>query len=156
MGTFSAAGNPVTSRVSFNSGTIDFGNNRLVNVENIKIDQKFTEARMYVLNSILPAAMARHSYTCSISGQVKSFTPEMEMLDMGSSTSGTPVEIDVLDAQPTLLNPVITCYDSNAKQFQYQVQSAMFTTNTASLKNEDFTTWDFTLEAISIKLIYTT
>jgi len=152
---FSTPGTPISQRISFNSGTIDFGSNRLVNIDNVKIDQKFTEQRMYVLNSIIPAALARHSYSISMSGQVQSFSPEMDMLFMGSSTAGSPAEIDVLDGQPTLLNPVVTLFDQNGKEFQYQVQSALFTTNTATLKQEAFSTWDFTLEAISLKLLYT-
>lgn len=155
MGNFINPGSNIPSRISFNSGTIDFGNSRLVNVENITIETKWSSAPMYVLNSIKMAFLARHSESVSISGQVQSFSPEMDMLSFASSTTGTPQEIDTLDGQPTLLNPVITLFDQNGKEFQYQVLNALFTSNKASLKNEAYTTWDFTIEAIDIKIIYT-
>ena len=154
-GTFSPDGTPITNRISFNSGTIDFGNNRLVNVENVDIELSWSTATMYVLNSIKPAALARHSQSTKITGQVKSFSPEMEMLSCGSSTTGSPQEINTLDGQPTLLNPVITAFDQNGKKYQYQVLNALFTSSKPSFKEESFTTWDFTIEAVDIQLVYT-
>lgn len=155
MSGFISPGTNVPARITFNSGTIDFGNSRLVDVDNIKIDTKFSSAPMYVLNSIKMAFLARHSFSVTITGQIKSFSPEMENLSLGSSTVGTPQEIDVLDGQPTLLNPVITLFDSTGKEFQYQVINALFTSDSASLKMEDYTTWDFTIEAEDIKIVYT-
>jgi hypothetical protein len=152
---FIAGGNPINSRISFNSGTIDFGSNRLVNVENIDIELSWSSAVMYIINSIKPAALARHSQSTKITGQVKSFSPEMELLSWGSSTSGTPNEINTLDGQPTLINPVITCFDQSGKEFQYQVSGALFTSSKPSMKEEAFTTWDFTMEALDIALVYT-
>ena len=127
----------------------------MVNIENINIETKWTAAPLYILNSIKAAFLARHSESVTVTGQVQSFSPEMDMLSFGSSTPGTPQEIDTLDGQPTLQNPVITLFDQNGKEFQYQVQNALFTSNKVSLKNEAYTTWDFTIEAIDIKLIYT-
>lgn len=152
---FTPAGSNIPSRISFNSGTIDFGSNRLVNIENVTIETKWSAAPMFVLNSIRAAFLARHSESVSVNGQVQSFSPEMDMLSFGSSTTGTPQEIDTLDAQPTLQNPVITLFDQNGKEVQYQVLNALFTTNKVSLKNESYTTWDFSIEAIDIKIIYT-
>ena|SRR5579859_6544182 len=155
MAGFTSPGSNVPARVSFNSGTIDFGSNRLVDVESISIELKWTAAPLYVLNSIKIQNLARHSEAVTISGTVKSWSPEMENLSFASSTIGTPQEIDTFDGQPTLLNPVITLFDNNNKEFQYQVTSALFTSDKASLKAEDYTTWDFTIEASDIKLIYT-
>ena len=152
---FTTPGSNIPSRISFNSGTIDFGSNRLVNVENISIELKWSSAPMFVLNSIKPAYIARHSQSVNITGTVQSFSPEMETVSWASSTTGTPSNINTLDGQPTLLNPVITLFDQNGKEFQYQVLNALFTSDKASLKNEAYTTWDFTIEAIDITLVYT-
>jgi hypothetical protein len=155
MGNFISPGSPITSRISFNSGTINFGSNQMVNIENITIETKWTAAPLFVLNSIKAAFLARHSESVMITGQVQSFSPEMDMIAFASSTIGNPQEIDALDGQPTLQNPVITLFDQNAKEIQYQVINALFTSNKASLKNEAYSTWDFTMEAIDIKLLYT-
>jgi hypothetical protein len=155
MAGFTTPGTNVPTRVSFNSGTIDFGSNRVVDVMNISIEVKWQSAPMYVLNSIKIANLARHSESVTISGEIKSWSPEMEMLSFASSTIGTPQEIDTLDGQPTLINPVITLFDNNGKEFQYQVLNALFTSDKVGLKAEDYTSWDFTIESIDIKLIYT-
>ncbi|MHB8483867.1 MAG: hypothetical protein ACYDBV_14235 [Nitrospiria bacterium] len=126
-----------------------------MNVENVSIEVKWSTAPMYILNSIKMAFLARHSLSVTVSGQVQSFSPEMDTRAYGSSTTGTPIEIDTLDGQPTLLNPVLTLFDQNGKEFQYQVQNALFSTDKASLKNEGYTVFDFTIEAIDIKLLYT-
>jgi hypothetical protein len=154
-GAFTAAGSPVPARVSFNSGTIDFGSNRLVDVTSLKIDLKWNGNPLYVLNSIKIAFLARSQESVSITGTINSWSPEMDNLLYGSSTTGSPQEIDTLDGQPTLINPVITCFDSNGKEFQYQVLNALFTAETVSLKQEDYTSWDFTITATDIKLVYT-
>ena len=155
MGNFINPGTPITSRISFNSGVINFGSNQMVNIENITIETKWSSAPMYVLNSIKAAFLARHSESVTVTGQVQSFSPEMDMIAFASSTIGSPQEIDALDGQPTLANPVITLYDQTGREIQYQVLNALFTSNKASLKNEAYTTWDFTIEAIDIKLLYT-
>lgn len=155
MSGFTNPGSNVPTRVSFNSGTIDFGSNRVVDVNNINIEVRWSSAPMYVLNSIKIQNLARHSEAVTISGQIKSWSPEMEMLSFGSSTIGTPQEIDTLDGQPTLINPVITLFDNNNKEVQYQVVNALFTSDKTGLRAEDYTTWDFTIECSDIKLIYT-
>jgi hypothetical protein len=44
----------------------------------------------------------------------------------------------------------------NGKEIQYQFISALFKSTKAHLKAEDFTEWDFELESIDVKEIYTT
>ena len=155
MGSFIAAGTPVKERVVFNSGQIDFGSNRLVDVESIKIDQKYSIARMYVLNSIKTANIARHSMGITITGKTMSFSPQMELLIYGSSSGTVPVELDILDGQATLQNPVITLYDANLNEFQYQVINAVFSNSSMTAGNEAYGSWDFTMEATDMKLLYT-
>ena len=152
---FNPAGTNVPQRVSFNSGTIDFGSNRLVDVNNLKIDLKWDGKPLYVLNSIKIQFLARASESVSVTGTINSWSPEMDNLLYGSSTTGTPQEIDTLDGQPTLVNPTITCFDSNGKEFQYQLINALFTAESVSLKQEDYSSWDFTIMASDIKLVYT-
>lgn len=152
---FNPAGSDVPARVTFNSGTIDFGSNRLVDVNNLKIDLKWDGKPLYVLNSIKIAFLARSSESVSVTGTMNSWSPELDNILYGSSTIGTPQEIDTLDGQPTLNNPVITCFDSSGKEFQYQLQNALFTAETVSLQQENYASWDFTIMASDIKLVYT-
>lgn len=152
---FTAAGTNITSRVSFNSGTIDFGNSRIVQVENVTIALEYTMADLFVLGSIKPADKVRHSQKVTMSGKIKSYAAELEMLAFGSSTIGAQNQANTLDGQPTLLNPVVTLFDRNAKQIQYQFTSAIFKSTKLTSRMEDYSEWDFDLEAIDILEIYT-
>jgi len=150
---YNANGTNVTSRIAFNSGTIDFGANRLVNVNDVNISIKWTNALLYVLNSIKAANIARHSLSVSLSGNISSFSKELEMLSLGSSTAGSPLEIDALDGQPTLLNPVVTFFDSNNNQYQYQLINALFSSDTMALTQDAYGKWSFTIDATDIKIL---
>jgi hypothetical protein len=82
----------------------------------------------------------------------------MEGLMFASSgtTTGATTTYVALDGQPTLLTPTLTLYDSNNNQYQYQVTGAIFTTDTVSSTQEQFTGWDFTMECIDLTLVKTT
>lgn len=155
MGSFSAAGTPVKQRYVFNSGTIDFGSDRLQALDNVTLTYEFTVADIYVLGSILRQDIARHTAKISLEGTMKSYSPELEDRAMGSSTTGTPQEIDILDGQPTIVSPVVTLFDRNGNEIQYQFINAMFMSNKLSAKAEEYAMWDFKLEAINVKEIYT-
>lgn len=148
-------GNSITQRVIFNSGVIDFGTNRLVEVDSAALNVEWSTAPLLVLNSIKPQDLVRHSQKVTLSGKVKSFAAEMNTLALGSSVVGTPVELDALDGQPTFTNPVFTVFDRNNKQIQYQFINALFKSTKASFKAEDYGEFDFELEAMDIKLLYT-
>ena len=156
MASFTNPGTNVPQRITFNSGYIDFGNNRLVDVENVNIAVEWTVNELYVLGSIKPQDLVRHSQKVTMSGKIKSFAPEMEAIAYGSSIIGTPNEIDTLDGQPSFTNPVCTFFDRNNKEVQYQFSNAIFKSSKATLKAEDFGEFDFELEAMDIsKLVYT-
>jgi hypothetical protein len=152
---FNNAGANVPARVVFNSGTLDFGGNRMVDVDNLSLSMEYGTNFLYVLGSILGADLVRHSAKATLTGKIKSFSPEADSIAYGSSVVGAPMELDVLDGQPTLTNPILTIYDRNGKEIQYQFQSALFKSSKANLKAEDFGEFDFELEAISIKVLYT-
>lgn len=152
---FTNAGTPVTSRVVFNSGTIDFGNTRLVQVDNVSLSLEYTIADLFVLGSIRPADKVRHSQKVVMSGKIKSFPAELEMVAFGSSTLGAQNQANTIDGQPTLQNPVVTLFDRNNKQIQYQLSGALFKSAKLTSRNEDFAEFDFDLEALDIVEIYT-
>jgi hypothetical protein len=148
-------GSNVTQRVVFNSGTLDFGSNRIVDLDNIAVNIEWTTLGLYVLGSIKPQDLVRHTQKVTLTGKVKSFPPELSMYALGSSTPGTPQEIDTLDGQPTFVNPVVTLFDRNNKEIQYQLSGAIFKSNKLTAKMEDFAEWDFELEAKDIVEVYT-
>jgi hypothetical protein len=150
MTAFTGAGTPVTQRLSFNSGQLDFGTNRVVDLDSINIDFTGTVVPLYVVNSIIAADLVRHSLGVTLTAKIKSFSPELTNLAMGSSTSGTPSEADILDGQPTLQNPVVTLYDRNNKEIQYQLASAVFKSYKVATKSQDYTEWDIELQAITM------
>ncbi len=156
MSAFINSGANVPTRIVFNSGTLDFGGQRIVDVDNLSLSLEYGTNFLYVLGSIIGQDLVRHSVKATLSGKIKSFSPEADSIAYGSSVVGTPMELDVLDGQPTLTNPVLTIYDRNGKEIQYQFQSALFKSSKANLKAEDFGEFDFELEALNVKLLYTT
>jgi hypothetical protein len=152
---FNSAGTNVGARVEFNSGTFDFGSNQLVNVNNLKIDLKWDSKLMYVLNSIKIAFNARGNESVQVTGDVLSWSPELDSVLYGSSTSGSPSGIYALDGQPTLINPWLTVNDSNGKQIQYQFTNALFTADSVTFNQEDYGKWSFTLMASDLNIVYT-
>jgi len=152
---FAAPGSNVTARPSFNSATLDFGNQRIVYVENIALTIGYTLTDLFVLGSIKPQDKVRHSQKVSLTGQLKSYAPELEMLALGSSAIGTPNNVNTMDGQASVTNPVLTIFDRTNKQMQYQFSSATFKSTKLTSKMEDYSQWDFELEALDIAEVYT-
>ena len=150
------AGNNITQRITFNSGYIDFGAARIVDIANTTFSLEWTTEELYVVGSIKPADLVRHSQKVTLTGTIKSFAPEMESVAWGSSTIGSPNNITTLDGQPTFQNPVVTLYDRNNKEYQYQLYNAIFKSSKLSTKAEDYAQWDFEIEAMDVTaLVYT-
>lgn len=147
---FTPPGNPVSTRVSFNSGTIDFGNTRIVDIDNIALSIEWTTEPLFVLGSIKPQDLVRHTQKTSLTGKLKSYPAEMDYIVMGSSSIGSPSQAITLDGQPTFVNPVVTLFDRNGKEYQYQFINAMFKSNKLTAKMEDYSEWDFELDSIDI------
>lgn len=147
---FTAAGNPVTNRFAFNSGQIDFGNTRVVAIDNISLETQWTDMILYIMNSIKGADIVRHSLKCTLTGKLKSYPMEMEMLAAGSSAIGSPNNAITLDGQPTLQNPVVTLFDRNGKEIQYQFSNALFKSTKYTGKAEDYGEWDFEMTSLDV------
>lgn len=152
---FTPAGTPVTNRFVFNSGQIDFGNTRVVAIDNVSLAVDWTDLILYIMNSVKGADIVRHSLKCSLTGKLKSYPLEMDMIAAGSSTIGTPDNALTLDGQPTLQNPVVTLFDRNGKEIQYQFNSALFKSNKLTAKAEDYAEWDFEMTSIDVTEVAT-
>lgn len=157
MPAFLPTGTNITERITFNSGTLNFGNNTVVDLDNVSVAVDYTINDLYILNSIKPAANARSNQKVMLTAKVKSFPPELYMMALGSSTAGNPIEIDTLDGQPTLQSPVLTFFDRHNKQYQFQFTGAIFKSSKMTAKMEDYAEFDFELEALDLlALDYTT
>lgn len=152
---FTSPGSNITNRITFNSGTLDFGNSRLVDVDNLSLTIEYTLATLFVLGSIKPQAIMRHSQKASLTGKIKSFAPELEMMTLGSSALGAQNTANTLDGQATLQNPVFTAFDSNGKEYQYQFSGAVFKSSKMTARMEDYAEWDFDLEAMDCVILVT-
>jgi hypothetical protein len=152
---FITPGSNVTQRIVFNAGTLDFGSNRVVELKNATLNLEWTLNTLFVLNTIKPADIARHSQKIELTAKVISFSPEVESLTWGASTPGTPQEIDTLDGQATMTSPVLTLFDRNGKQIQYQLSGAVIKSSKATLAAEEYAEWDFALEAKDMIALYT-
>lgn len=153
---FLPQGNNIANRVSFNSGYINFGNSQIVQVDNVALSLEWTTLPLMVLNSIKAQDLVRHTQKVSMTGKIKSYPAELDMIVAGSSTiGGATNQANTLDGQPTFQNPTVTLFDRNGKEIQYQLTSAIFKSNKLTTKNEDYSEWDFELDAIDIVEIYT-
>jgi hypothetical protein len=150
MSGFTPPGNPVSTRVTFNSGTIDFGNSRIVDIDNITFALEWTTAPLFILGSIKPQDLVRHTQKTTLTGKLKSYPAEMDMIVAGSSTLGNPNQANTLDGQPAFQSPVVTLYDRNNKEYQYQFINAIFKSNKMTARMEDYAEWDFELESIDV------
>ena len=150
MTNFTAAGTPVSPHIVFNSGTIDFGAERLVMIDNVSISLEYGLAPLYVLGSIKPQNYARHTQKVTMSFKAKSWEPSVLAMVAGSSTGSNPLNILTLDGQATLLNPVFTFFDSNNNQAQYQFSNAVFKSSKLTAKMEDYAEFDFEMEASDV------
>lgn len=151
-----AAGTPVQQRLVFNSGYIDFGSHRLINIDNISLTIEWAITSLYVQNSIKAQDKVRHNQNITLSGKLKQYTPELEQaIFAGSSTESTgEITLGTLDGQPSLINPVVTLFDRNGKEIQYQLQNAIFKSNMLTTRSESYGEWDFQLEAIDIVSVH--
>lgn len=152
---FASTGTPVTTRLVFNSGTINFGNSQLVDIDNISLSMEFSTMLLYVLGSILGQDHVRHTAKATLTGKIKSFSPEADALAYGTSSIGSPNTNTVLDGQPTLTSPIVTLFDRNGKQIQYQFSGALFKSSKVTAKAEDYAEFDFELEAVQVSELYT-
>ncbi len=152
---FSPAGTALTNRYVFNSGLIDFGNSRIVAIDTVSVEIAKTITDLFILGSIKAADKVAHSLKVTMTGKLKSYEPEMEMSAWGSSVIGSPNNIAVLDGQPTFSNPVVTLFDRNGKQIQYQLLNAIFKSTKVTSTQEAYSEWDFELESIDIVEVYT-
>lgn len=150
MASFQTPGNPVPTHVTFNSGYLDFGSGRVVELDNLMMSVEWTLADLLVLGSIKPQFIARHSQKTTLTGKVKSFAPALLAMAAGSSNIGNPSSILTLDGQPTLSNPVGTFFDVTGNEFQYQFTGALFKSFKTTLKAEDYLESDFEMEALDV------
>jgi hypothetical protein len=155
MATFSTPGTPVPSHITFNSGVIDFGNERQVMVDNIALSLEYSLADLLVLGSIKPQYIARHTQKVSLTAKLKSFSPGLVAMVAGSSNGTAPLNILTLDGQPTMTNPVATLFDASGNQYQYQFQGAVFKSSKLTAKMEDYAEFDFELEAMDLTILST-
>lgn len=153
MAAFQPSGTAVSPRIIFNSGTLDFGAERQVEVDNISMSLEYSLAPLYVLGSIKPQNYARHTQKVMLTAKLKSFSPGLMAMVAGSSGGSNPFNILTLDGQPTLLNPVATFFDQNGNQYQYQFLNALFKSVKASLKAEDYGEFDFEMEASDLTIV---
>ena len=151
-------GTPLTQRLLFNSGYLDLGASRLVDVENVSVELTFAEKELRRLNSIKMGAHKRCTFKCSLKAKVKSINQEVFAAIMGTSAADTPsgTLITVKDGQTTTINPVFTGYvDDNASYpIQFQFSDAIFTRFPTSVTLEEYGEQDLEMSAIDVSVHY--
>jgi hypothetical protein len=150
-------GTTIEQRLFFNSGYIDFGSNRLVDVDNVTVETVFSEKELRRLNSIKMSSHKRSTLKCSLRGKTKSINHEVMYKLMGKQTvevSGRTISVE--DGQASALNPVFTTYinDDVNQPVQFQFTDAILTANPTAATLENFGEMDFTLESRDIKIFF--
>lgn len=153
-----SAGSELTPRLIFNSGYIDIGSDRLVNVDNVSIELSFGEKELRRLNSIKMGAHKRTTFKCSLKAKVKSINQEVFAIVMGASAVDTPSGslISVTDGQTAQIDPVFTAYvdDDPTKPIQFQFTDAIFTRFPTMANLEDFGEQDLEMSARDVNVHY--
>jgi hypothetical protein len=150
-------GTPVTERIFFNTGYIDFGLEQLVNVDNVTVEITFSEKELRRLNSIKMASHKRATFKCSLRAKLKSVNKEVFAVIFGTSApDGSGTLITVKDGQPDELNPVFTGYidDDPSKPVQFQFTDAVCTAMPLAATLENYGEVDFTMEARDVSVFY--
>jgi hypothetical protein len=155
MANFASAGTAVPNHIIFNSGTLDFGNERQVALDTVNLNLEYTMNPLYVLGSIKPQAYNRSNQKVTLTAKMKSFSPGLMAMAAGSSNGSAPLNILTYDGTPTLLNPVGTFFDQSGNQYQYQFSNALFKSANAALKMEDYAEFDFEMEASDVTVLST-
>jgi hypothetical protein len=151
------AGTPVSERLIFNSGYLDFGSSQLVDVDNVSIEISFGEKELRRLNSIKMASHKRSTFKCSLKAKVKSINQEIMALLMGTITvDGSGHLITVKDGQAAQLDPVFTGYvdDDVLKPIQFQFTDAVCTRLPTAANLEEFGEQDIELSARDVSVFY--
>ncbi len=145
----------LNSQISFNSGQVDFGNNRLIQLDNVKLEVTTADKRLSQLNSIKASALKRATFTVKLSGKVKSFNKEMFETYFGvSSQDGSGTLISFYDGQQSTLNPVFTAIinDDSNQPFQCQLSNAVITSMPVTTSMENYGEVDFALTAVDVTI----
>jgi len=149
------AGTPLSYAITFNSGYLDFGNNRIVTLDNVKVEPTVTTVELRQLNSIKMASLKRKGFTVKLTAKLKSWNKEPFSTFFGaSSTDGTGQLITFLDGQQTTFNPVFTAFidDNQAKPFQCQLVNAVIESLPLTASVENYGEVDVSITAIDINI----
>jgi hypothetical protein len=152
-----AAGTPVNERLIFNSGFIDFGSNRIVDVDNAAVEISFSEGELRRLNSIKLASHKRKTFKCGLKAKVKAMSKEVFGTIFGTTaTDGSGTLITVKDGQPTQLDPVFTAYvdDDVAKPIQFQFTDAVCMSMPVTSSLENYGEYDLDLACRDVQVFY--
>jgi len=149
------AGTPLANAITFNSGYLDFGNNRIVTLDNVKIEPLVTTAELRQLNSIKMVALKRKGFTVKLTAKFKSWNKEPFIDYFGTSSSdSTGNLITFFDGQQTTLNPVFTAYvdDLTTKPFQCQLSNAVIESLPLTASVENYGEVDVSITAVDISI----
>ena len=152
---FKTDGTTVTIRNVFNTGKLTFGADQVASLKACTFELSYTILDLFVMNSIVAQDHVRHAQKVTLTGKIDGFTPELELRAWGSSTAGTPNEVDNFDGQPTVQSPFLSLYDRNGKEIQYQLTNLIFKSYKLSTTSEQYGEYDFEADAISATLLYT-
>jgi hypothetical protein len=150
-----SAGIPLVSQINFNSGYLDFGSQRIVNLDNIKIEPTVSIVELRQLNSIKMVAIKRKGFTVKLTAKFKSWDKEPFATFFGeSSVDGSGQLLTFHDGQQNSLDPVFTAFidDDVSKPFQCQLIGAVIESLPLTASVENYGEVDVTITAMDIKI----
>ncbi len=155
-----SVGSAVGQNLVFNSGKLTIGSSLMVDVQDITINNAFTEKTFRALNSIKKRAIRRASLEQSVKCTIKGPMTDIYSLFFSSSSpiSGGN-EYEALDGQQLATTVYITCYkdDDATKAYQFQLQNATFMANNWTAPVEDYLSVEVDITCTEIKLdVHTT
>lgn len=154
----SSIGNLQTKSVLFNSGILTVNGDQLGNITNLVVTDKFTEASLYVLGSIIKNNIKRskleQSVSCDMEGSVYR---DLYAVFFGASSAGSgDYTYTVLDGQQAAATVMITAYqdDDATKYYQFVLTNPTLLTHDITLAAQayDKVKVDFACTQLSLKV----
>lgn len=147
---FASTGTPVEQRNTFNSGLVTIDTDQLVDLQDITIDESFTEKNYRALNTILKQDIKRSEYEASISFTTMSNATALQKYFYSSESTVASGEVDynVKDGQQDEISDfVLTLYYDEAKTtgIQFTVENPVLLSLNKAPSSQEFTNFDVTI-----------
>lgn len=151
-----SVGTSVAVSTLFNSGIITLNGTQVGEIQDVVINNAFTEKNYWSINSIIKRKIRRSNLVQSVSFNITGgmFRQLTATFFGASSPVGSGLEYNVFDGQQTSVPLLITAYedDTTTKAYQITVVNPVMISNNWTLASQEFETVSVEFAATEIKV----